>query len=177
MSAPIIPPAYKYKIEFDALRSMGFPAREIVSALDSADGDVEIAAAMLLSSTAQTVEEQDVPVPAPSALPSPPSVLQQMFAAQAQTTHRQTHTTATSAATMQNHDYPEETIKNGNKPNDSSDIIALLLDHYPGGIDGSKVKLLFQQKFRRKLSLPEGMALTTWMKSIPGISISSNAIG
>ena len=132
---PIIPPPYKYKVQFDALRSMGFPAKEIVAALDSADGEVEVAAAMLLSSTAQMIEEHEVPSP-------PPSVLQQMYAsqppppaAQQQTQQQQTHTTAASAATMQNYDYPEETKKYAKKSNDTAEIVDLLLEYHPDGID------------------------------------------
>ena len=184
---PVIPPPYRFKVQFDNLRAMGFPAKEIVSALDSADGEVEVAAAMLLSSTAQMIEEveQDVPNNPAAVQPSPSSsVLQQMYAPQsssasapAPTTPQRTHTSAPSAAKMPNYDYPQETKKNGKKPNDTSDIIDLLEEHSPYGIDGSKVKLLFQQRFGRKLSLPDGMALTTWMKSVSGVSISSNAIG
>ena len=165
---PSIPPPYKYKSEFDTLRSMGFPSRQIVSVLDSSEGNIDVAVAMLLSQSAQEVP--DIPevvqttttttTTTPPSPPPPPPALQRMFAA-----------AAAVQPASDSHEYTQlETKISGKKPrNVYADIIELLMD-YPDGIDGCQLKPYFDKKYDRKLLIPEGESLSSWLKSIRGVS-------
>ena len=161
---PVIPPPYKYAKEFDTLRSMGFPSRQIVAALDSAEGDVELAASMLLSGGTQEVPdipEEPVPTPIP-----PPQPSQKILAA-ATTAQIPVRTTQEKG----HHDYPQETKLSGKKKNPYSDIIDLLKDNHPNGVYSSQLKQYFLKKYGRNLPLPEGTSMTAWMRSIRGVTI------
>ena len=151
-----IPSPYQYAKEFDQLRNMGFPSRQIVTVLDSSEGNIDVAVAMLLSQHAQEVPDT------PEEKVVPPPALQRMFAA----------AVAAEKETQDSHEFTQVETKIAGKKirNVYTDIIDLLID-YPDGIDGCQFKLYFEQKFGRKLLIPEGESLSSWMRSIRGVSI------
>ena len=160
---PSIPPPYKYKSEFDALRSMGFPSRQIVSVLDSSEGNIDVAVAMLLSQHAQEVPDiPDEETVTQTITPQP--ALQRMFAAASAAPPPQ--------SASDSHEYTQVERKiAGKKPrNVYADILDLLID-YPDGIVGAQLKPYFHQKYGRKLLIPEGESLSKWMRAIAGVSV------
>ena len=142
---------------------MGFPSRQIVAVLDSSEGNIDVAVAMLLSQHAQEVP--DIPeekVVQTTTQPPPPPALQRMFAAAA---------AATQPTQTNPREYTQvETKMPEKKRNVFADILDLLMD-YPEGIDGCQLKPYFQQKYGRKLLIPEGESVSSWMRSIRGVRI------
>ena len=117
-----IPSPYQYAKEFDQLRNMGFPSRQIVTVLDSSEGNIDVAVAMLLSQHAQEVPDT------PEEKVVPPPALQRMFAA-AVAAEKETQK-------EDSHEFTQVEAKIAGKKirNVYTDVLDLLID-YPDGIN------------------------------------------